>query len=187
MSWKIINQKNVMPNYKKNCKIHFKRFEIKCYWRDGVSVERVVVCVQMLMCVCCRSCRAWTATVTVRPTSGTLQRTGCWSRGCWSSVQMWRTPADRWSSASSGQDGSLRSTLHRWGDEYWHSWEHKCFCMIHLSWLWCVCVWPADGWGEETGASRGDAGVWQEHLQRAQISDLLHRLLHHRHVRRLGW
>lgn len=52
MSWKIINQKNVMPNYKKNCEIHFKRFEIKCNWRDGVSAERVIVCVQMLMCVC---------------------------------------------------------------------------------------------------------------------------------------
>lgn len=38
-----------MPNYKKNCKINFQRFEIKCYWRDGVSAEHVV-------CVCRCSC-----------------------------------------------------------------------------------------------------------------------------------
>lgn len=44
-----------------------------------------------------------------------------------------------------------------------------------------VCV-HADRRGEVSGAARGDACVRQEHLQCAQISDFLHRLLHHRHV-----
>lgn len=51
MSWKIINQKNVMPNYKKNCEIHFKRFEIKCYWETACQ-QSVLLCVCRCSCVC---------------------------------------------------------------------------------------------------------------------------------------
>lgn len=56
--------------------------------------------------------------------------------------------------------------------------------------MWCpagACVRLADGWGEEAGAAGGDASVWQEHLQHTQVSALLHWLLHHWHVWRLGW
>ncbi len=122
----------------------------------------------MLICLLCLSCRAWTATVTVRPTSGTLQRTVCWLRGCWSSVQMWQTPADRSSSASSGPDGSLRSTLHRCGDntnsqfnrrmqlkaesicicerrQACVSFDHFCcLALDNLSHLWPLAFWAAD-------------------------------------------
>ena len=44
-----------------------------------------------------------------------------------------------------------------------------------------------DGRGEREGPARRDGCVRPPHVQHAQVTDQLHRLLHQRHVRRMGW